>query len=395
MAGEAGSGMLRTVVGAICVCNLCVILVAGLWPFRAPKNDVQWLQSGNGIRFGQRGIVVSAKAFPADSNPGPCSLEIYLRPRRTSGSGTILALDDNPDPKYVFAVRQFDSGLAVQRPAFDRSGELVRQWWRTDRVFERDNSVVLTITGSHAGTTLFVDGTAVNVSSDFGLTRADLNGKLVLGNSALQDSWHGDVMGLAIYNVELTPAQVEENANRWLRGHTPAASGIERPVALYRFDEGSGSVVHDQSSGANSLLIRPRYFVLDPAFLEPVWKPFRSRWDGWMTRSYWSDCVINIAGFIPFGFFFALWFSLSPTVARPRMTALLLGAAISLTIETLQYFLPTRDSSMTDLLNNTIGTALGVGLCNPAWIRKRTAPLFAAGDIGQAHNGAAQPGRPN
>jgi glycopeptide antibiotics resistance protein len=118
------------------------------------------------------------------------------------------------------------------------------------------------------------------------------------------------------------------------------------------------------------LLIRPRYFVLHPAFLEPVWKPFRSRWDGWMTRGYWSDVVVNVAGFIPFGFFFALWFSLAPGVARPRLMALFLGFTISLAIETLQYFLPTRDSSMTDLLTNTMGTAIGVAWYRPIPMRK-------------------------
>jgi glycopeptide antibiotics resistance protein len=115
-----------------------------------------------------------------------------------------------------------------------------------------------------------------------------------------------------------------------------------------------------------------------------------------MTPSYWSDMGVNIAGFIPFGFFFALWFSLTPGIARPRLTALLLGFTISLIIESLQYFLPTRDSSMTDLLNNTIGTALGVALCRPALVQNLRARRLAAAAVTPVDNGAAeaiQPGR--
>jgi hypothetical protein len=363
-------GSPRTAAGAICTCILCIILLAGLWPFRAPKNDVRWLHGESGIMFGDRGIVVSAQALQANAHQGPCSLEICLRPPRAFGSGTILAVDDYPDPRYVFALRQFDAGMAVQRPAFDRRGELVRQWWKTNNVFEAGKRVVLTITGSQGKTVLYVNGIAANVSSEFNLSGADLSGKLILGNSAIQDNWHGDLMGLAIYDHVLTPPQIEIHAGRWLRGQTPVLNGDEVPAVLYRFDEGSGSIVHDRGSGSNSLLIRPRYFILHPAFLEPLWKPFRSRWDGWMTRSYWSDVIINIVGFIPFGFFFALRFSLSPAIRSPRMMALLLGVAISLAIETLQYFLPTRDSSMTDLLNNSIGTAIGVAFCRPSWMHR-------------------------
>lgn len=362
-------GRLRVAVSAICSCILCVILVAGLWPFHAPKNDVQWLQGGNGIRFGNRGVVVSVDGIRTDAHRDGCTLEVYLRPASVSGSGTILALDDHPDPKYVFALRQFDEGIALQRPALDRYGRLVRQWWRTNNVFLAGKSVVIAITSGVGGTVLYVNGIAAGSSSEFGLSGADLRGRLILGNSAVQDSWHGDVMGLAIYDRALAPLQIEKHAGRWLHDQTPVPGSDELPAALYRFDEGHGKVIHDQGSGGNSLLIRPRYFIVAPAFLEPVWRPFRSRWDGWMTRSYWLDAAINIAGFVPFGFFFALRFSLAPTMRSPRLMALLFGVAVSLAIETLQYFLPTRDSSMTDLVNNSIGTAIGVGLYRPSWIR--------------------------
>jgi hypothetical protein len=391
---RVGPDTLRRIVGVICAFILCVILIAGLFPFRPPRNDVRWLQGENGIRFGNRGIVVSTAPFLSDSGEGPCSLEIYLRPASVSQSGTIVALDDNPDPKYVFALRQFDGRLALQRPEYDAHRGLVRQWWWSSaNVFEEGKRVVLTITSNQGKTALYVDGRAAGASSEFGLTSGDLAGRVVLGSSATQDTWRGDIFGLAIYRGALTPGRIEEHAARWLRGQPPTSGGEEPPLDLYRFDEGNGPLIHDQGASGNPLLIRARYFVLHPGFLTPVWAAYRSRWDGWMTKSYWSDVSINIAGFVPFGFFFAFWLSLIPSVSRPRFTALLLGMTISLTIESLQYFLPTRDSSMTDLLTNTIGTAVGVALYRPSQLQALMAWSLAAGRWRQAR--AVQRNEPN
>jgi hypothetical protein len=366
------------ILGPLCVCVVCVILTAGLWPFRAPKNNVEWLQGENGLRFGRHGIVASANGFRAATERGACSLEIWLepgRPGQMNGSGTILAFDSSPDAKFAFALRQFDDGLAIQRGAVDAQGTMVRPWLKIDRVFEEGKRVVLTVTGGEretAGsgttglvTTVYVNGARVKVSPEFGLVSGDLTGRLVLGNSPIKDSWTGQIAGLAVYDFELTPGQVAAHFERWIHQQKSAADGERAPVALYLFDEGKGDVVHDRMGSGHDLAIAARYFALHPAFLHPAWDQFGSRWDGGLSWSYWSDVLVNIAGFVPLGFIFAAYFSRVHTVSRPRILVVVLGLTISLLIEILQHFLPTRDSSMADVITNTLGTVAGAALYRP------------------------------
>src|ERR1700691_6293221 len=80
----------------LCVLVLLGILTAGLWPFHAPKNDVNWLSEGNGLFLGKHGSLVSASQLSAAAGTQPsdsCSIEIWLKPNRSDakGVGMILA----------------------------------------------------------------------------------------------------------------------------------------------------------------------------------------------------------------------------------------------------------------------------------------------------------------
>ncbi len=365
-------------LGTVCILILCAILTAGLWPFRAPKNDVEWLSGESGLRFGRHGIVASANAFRAASGNGACSLEIWLEPARTNRSGTILAFDSSADPKFAFALRQFGDALAIQRARVDTQGTMTRPWLKADRVFVEGKRVALTITSSQEQTAIYVNGKRVKVSSRFGLVNGDLTGQLVLGNSTIRDNWSGQIFGLAVYDFELMPSQVAAHFERWTHQQQMfGVKGEKGPSALYLFDEGKGNAVHDHAGSANDLVIPARYFVLHPAFLHSVWDQFRSRWDGWMSWSYWSDVAVNVVGFVPMGFFFLAYFSRVRPVRWPSVLVALVGLSTSLLIEISQHFLPTRDSSMTDVITNTLGTLAGMAFYRPFLIAKLSNRLIS------------------
>ncbi len=85
------------------------------------------------------------------------------------------------------------------------------------------------------------------------------------------------------------------------------------------------------------------------------------------------DLAINVAAYVPFGLLVGL--ALTRRLRHPELLMLvtLAGAALSLTMEALQGFVPGRIASLADLLTNTAGCAAGA-LAAP-WLRS---PRFHA-----------------
>jgi VanZ family protein len=349
----------RKILGTICLFVLCGVVVAGLWPFHAPRNQVAWLNGPNGLLFGKYGSIASASGLKVDSLNADvsCSLEMWLEPSRADGTGTILGFYRPEERVVPFAIRQYRSGLEFERRPTQKGLSDAKSAAEVyvDKVFSHRGAVLVTITSGRSGTTVYADGAMLGKFAHFGLTRQDLTGRLVVGNSpVVAFDWIGQFRGLAIYDTELTAGEVSQHLTNWRKNERPTIAGTDGPAGLYLFNEGQGNVVHNQLDSTTNLLIPERFFVLQQQFLERPWDEYRPGWH------YWKDIAINIVGFIPLGFFFCGYFSFAGKSRGAIARTIVLGFVVSLTIEILQAFLPTRDSGMTDLITNTLGTTLGV-----------------------------------
>lgn len=349
-----------------CVAVLCVVLTLGLRPFHSPKNEVTWLGNHNGVHFGRHGTVISSSAFNMGEESGTSStVEVWLQPRRIWDTCTFLAFCTPGNP-FQFSLRQSEAGLELRAEIQDDPHPAKTARLHVKDAFRKSGRVFLTITSGIHGTAVYIDGLMAMTAPQFRLSPRVFTGRLVLGDSPGQsDSWSGQLLGLAIYRRELTAREVLRHYETWTQGERPEISEDERNTALYLFDERAGNVVHDRARSGVNLYIPEKYVVLDQIFLEPFWKEFN------MSRSYWGAALKNIVGFIPFGFCFYACLS-ARKVRRAALATVILGALVSLTIEILQAYLPTRDSGTTDIFTNTLGTYIGVIAC------KAVVPMLAA-----------------
>jgi hypothetical protein len=162
---------------------------------------------------------------------------------------------------------------------------------------------------------------------------------------------------LAIYQREVSLAEIS-SASAATQAEAPLLklADDDRMIARYTFAEGSGKVIHNRAGVAPDLYIPRAFRLLHQPFLTPPWKEFI------FDRLYAYDVAINVAGFVPLGFILCAYLSWQRRWSRAAILTILAGAAISFTIEVLQSFLPSRFSGVTDLITNTLGTALGVAL---------------------------------
>jgi hypothetical protein len=157
--------------------------------------------------------------------------------------------------------------------------------------------------------------------------------------------------------------QVLQHYDLWTKNQGVELTGEAGTRALYLFNEHAGRVVRNQVASEPSLYIPEDYFVLHQKFLEPFWQEFRPNW------TFGENVILNLVAFVPLGFFFCAYFSSGARLNRPVLFTVILGGVVSLAIEILQAYLPTRESGTTDIITNTLGTAVGAMLYDCASVQ--------------------------
>jgi hypothetical protein len=338
----------------LCVIIIAGILVATLWPFNFfSRNVVSWLPNANGIRFGRDGIVVSeTPLMTAETDLSTSwSLEMILRPETVEGAHTILSfyVRDNPWP---FKVRQYDDGLLVSHNPGGVATK-ARRKFDVDHAFQERKIAILILTSGPNGAIVYLNGKQAQAFPKFKISQNDLAGQIIMGTSPSDyDPWPGELRGLAIYSKELTATEVVRHFLNWTDQDASAVSDLNSAIALYLFNERSGNLIQS-SVPAPTLKIPDRFSIPHKAFLRPPWKDFEISWD------YVDDVLRNIAGFVPLGFLLCVYWSMTRPSQRALLYAIIAGGLLSLTIEVLQFFIPQRNSGITDIITNTLGAALG------------------------------------
>ena len=353
---------------------LAIILLAGLWPFNPfPANNVAWLKGRNGLDFGRNPVVLSRSPLHfADPRWSSISLEIWLQPTGSWQTNTFLSIYTPENPKQ-FRMVYYHNIFLIARNRRDKKGRWEDYVIGVDKAVFPNIPLFITLTAGPKGSSIYLNGKPARVFPDYILSGRDLSGQLIFGTSPfVKQTWQGEWRGLAFYGTELSPADVLAHYQKWTKGRQTELAKELVPTALYDFHEGAGDTIHDLAGAAPDLFIPKHYSVPQKAILQWPWVEFQP------DRSSAVDIAVNIAGFVPLGFLLSAFLWSTTRSHRPVLTAIVIGALISLTIELLQVYIPQRSSGMTDVITNTLGTAMGAILCGQQKVRAVSARLGLA-----------------
>jgi hypothetical protein len=370
---------------------LLLICVVGWWPFTFRQINNAALTPDDGLRFGRPGTAYTP--LPPGKLRDLTDFTIVLR-LATDSSGLSsfekifsYALSQT---EANFILGQWKDGLGMHVWAAETHQEI---HFGAYGVLSRDARIDCIISYNGSTLHLYENGT-VRQTRDVGALRFKAwedPYPLVLGTDAHGNSqWRGTLYEIAIYDRALAPGEVsggrapeeaeaaadpgagdgarnkmETDGAQPAAGHrNSAAAGVARPLIHYvfapentyatEFRGGKALAVRDLGTGAAADLVVPDYFM-----------PYQRAYLGWQkdwmqNTSNWLDVAVNIIGFLPLG---VLLMHLLTNRGMPAMAALCIavsaGFIVSFGVEYLQAFLPSRDSSLRDLIANGAGTLIG------------------------------------
>jgi hypothetical protein len=395
-----------------------IMVISALFFGLRPKawsiaNDVQWLDDKKALHFPNAGIayVKDLRVAWMDQPPDAWTIEMAVAPGsvRKKGFSPLLMMHDGADRRQL-AIWQYGPSLIAMNGddyAYRRREPRIS----AKNIFSDQHIQFLTITSSDRGTHLFVDGELAAVKADWkmAIPNTEYPLRLVLGNSVYaRHGWTGDLHGLAISGEAISAEAIRLRFGRWAADRSFDFLKQDSMMLLFTFSEKTGNRFADQSksgrtdrqggddrrrstvlpagelksaakvkqitdnemgaegvgervsTGRLDLIIPPYVIALQKTILSLPVKALH--WN----RSATGDIVLNIVGFMPLGVVFYGWLQglAGLHIRQKTISAVAICMILSFFIELAQAWIPTRVSSLTDLIMNTFGAWLGIGVWN-------------------------------
>ncbi|MDC7222002.1 MAG: VanZ family protein [Spirochaetales bacterium] len=311
------------------------MLFAGLRPKGYDsKNNIAWDTEG-GLIFQPISIAYTEKGIPLPPSDSDFSLDITMDLNYNKGSSfqvILLLYGDNRWEQIALCL-------------WDNSLVFLNGWDYSDRrnspkmsipLKDGEEYINLLIESGVDGTRAYINGKLREYSSELTITfpsNRDAT-RLILGSEArgynaycgtIYELALSDLNGKSYFFYDFMHTTQEKEVNDFNGVGLSLNIPARRPILVKRF------------------LQRPRLWQLRRTLLQ-------------------LDMVINLIGFIPLGFF--LYLFLHKYISNQKIMTFLVSLSLiflfSLFLETIQVWIPTRDSSFLDLFLNSWGGLIGV-----------------------------------
>ena len=354
------------------VIYLSILTIILLWPFDIAfpkKNGFEWLRNSQGIEFIDNGLIYSygktRTLYSMVKEGRGLSVEVWVATSdlEQSGPARIISYSLGSEQRN-FTLGQQKNSLIFRLRTTETDLNGVFPVNEVEDVFNSQDIKHIVVSYDFNKQKVYVNGAKVSEKCCPVGTFENWNPSfpLIIGNETnWERPWLGKIYFAAIYNRPLEIQEIQRRTSRGPKVFTKEyCKDIDRNDGLllqYCFDEGSGDIIYNRSGTNNKINM-----------IVPKWThQKRLSNDQLLTFRYSSghleEVVLNIIAFVPLGFLVhAILRKGNEVSVKIGLYIIVSGAMLSFTFEFIQYFSITRYPSLLDILHNTVGTGIGVGI---------------------------------
>ncbi len=318
-------------------------LAIGLWPYKFFSiNNIEVDRKSHSLSFKANSFAYlhqsTVEKFYKDDNTS-FSIELVIVPNRFTSHYVPRIISIGDKRKEIFMIGQWERNLII-RNSQDKSKNIE---FGKENVLIENKPLYISVMHTPDNISLYIDGQPFkSVTNDFRWKKQiNRDYRITIGNSVFGDQqWYGTLLALSIYNRPLLADECRDHFALWTENNR-----------LANIAKGNVFVYPSSDSKQLQQMVIPKTFSpQQKKYLTPPWDEFK------LESDYASDLILNFFAFVILGFLTVAsysFFSLKKTLLL--FIAALNSFLISITIETLQVFLPSRTSQLSDLILNTLG----------------------------------------